>query len=68
MSALQVVETPEPSADPLVRRLDTMLAELAAAVADCGEVPDADRIDRLERLERLRATTCLLYTSPSPRD
>lgn len=66
MSALQVVETPEPSADPLVRRLDTMLAELAAAVADCGEVPDTDRIDRidrLERLERLRATTAALQAA-----
>jgi hypothetical protein len=40
---------------PVVARLDEVLAELAAMVADGSAVPDADRIDRLDRLERARA-------------
>jgi Domain of unknown function (DUF222) len=46
-----------------VARLDAVLAELAGAVADCGEVSDADRIDRIARLERLRAVTAALQAA-----
>lgn len=63
MSALQLVEGPPITADPLVRRLDEALAELASAVADDGDVPDADRIDRIARLEKLRAATAALQAA-----
>jgi len=56
MAALRVVEPGEArSSDPVVSRLDELLAELAAIVADGAPVADADRIDRLDRLERVRA-------------
>jgi hypothetical protein len=56
MSVVRVVEPIEPvelpSSDAVVARLDDLLAELAAVVADGSPVGDADRIDRLDRLER----------------
>ena len=64
MAALRVVEsagedfagpsTPV-SSDPLVVRLDRLLAEFQEAAADASPVSDAVRIDRMARLERLRA-------------
>jgi hypothetical protein len=62
MSAVQVVEVEEP-ADPLVARLDGLLAELGAAVADCTHASDAARIDRIARLEQLRAVTAALQAA-----
>src|SRR5215210_761945 len=56
MSALQAVEPVEGSSgDAVVARLDDLLVELAAIVADSSAAPDAARIDRLDRLERARA-------------
>jgi hypothetical protein len=63
MSAVQVVEAERPAADPLVARLDGLLAELGAAVADCTAVSDAARIDRIARLEQLRAVTAALQAA-----
>jgi hypothetical protein len=63
MSAVQVVEAEDPAADPLVARLDMLLAELGAAVADCTLASDAARIDRIARLEQLRAVTAALQTA-----
>jgi hypothetical protein len=63
MSAVQVVEAEEPAADPLVARLDGLLAELGGAVADCTLVSDAARIDRIARLEQLRAVTAALQAA-----
>jgi hypothetical protein len=63
MSAVQVVEAEEPAADPLVARLDGLLAELGAAVADCTPAGDAARIDRIARLEKLRAVTAALQAA-----
>jgi hypothetical protein len=51
----------------VVARLDGVLAELAAAVADCTPVADADRIDRIARLEQLRAATAALQVAESVR-
>ena len=42
--------------DGLVVRLDAMLADLAAAVADTTPASDADRIDRIARLEKLQSS------------
>jgi hypothetical protein len=74
MPAVQVVEATDwGSSDPLVCRIDAMLAELRAAVASCGartdfnDVADADRIDRLARLERLRGATAALQVAESVR-
>jgi hypothetical protein len=56
MSALQENEGTGPSAaDAVVVRLDEMLEELAAIVADSRPTSDAARIDRIARLEKLRA-------------
>ncbi len=51
----------------MVERLDEVLAELAAAVADCTPVADAARIDRIARLEQLRAATAALQAAESVR-
>lgn len=51
------------AADPLLRRLDATLAELAGAVADATQVRDAMRVDRIARLERLRAVTAALQAA-----
>ena len=66
MPALPVQPGP-PSPDPMVARLDEVLAELAAAVADCTPVADAARIDRIARLEQLRAATAALQVAESVR-
>jgi hypothetical protein len=63
MSAVQVVEADQPTIDPLVARLDGLLAELGAAVADCSLASDAARIDRIARLEKLRAVTAALQAA-----
>ncbi|HJY46501.1 MAG TPA: hypothetical protein VJ301_17920, partial [Propionibacteriaceae bacterium] len=63
MSAIQA----EPSSDGLVVRLDEMLADLAAAVADTTPASDADRIDRIARLEKLRAATAAVQAAESVR-
>jgi hypothetical protein len=63
MSALQVVEAEESAADPLVARLDRLLAELGAEVAAADEVDDATRIDRIARLEKLRSVTAALQAA-----
>ncbi|HEX8510174.1 MAG TPA: DUF222 domain-containing protein [Propionibacteriaceae bacterium] len=63
MSALQLVEDPPGTDDPLVARLDEVLAELEAQVADCTAVSDAHRIDRIARLEKLRAVTAALQAA-----
>jgi hypothetical protein len=63
MSAVQVVEAGEPATDPLVARLDGLLAELGAAVADGKPTCDAARIDRIARLEQLRAVTAALQAA-----
>jgi hypothetical protein len=64
MSALQ---TEPPSADAVAARLDEILEELAAVVADKTPVSDADRIDRIARLEKLRAVTAALQAAESVR-
>jgi len=55
------------SADAVVRRLDEVLAELAAIVADDTPLADAVRIDRLARLEKLRAVTAAAQGAESVR-
>ena len=68
MTALRVVEAGEASSgDPVVARLDDLLAELAALVADDSTVSDADRIDRLDRLERTRSTTAAVQVAETVR-
>lgn len=63
MAVLRVVEPAERvPPDPLVARLDALLAECAAAVSEARaavrvQVSDATRIERIARLERLRAAT-----------
>ena len=53
MSAFgEAPETEPPSADPVTVRLDEILDELAAVVADTTPVRDAARIDRIARLEK----------------
>ncbi|HWH99862.1 MAG TPA: hypothetical protein VNT27_05990, partial [Propionibacteriaceae bacterium] len=67
------VDRQDRSADPLCARLDGMLSELAAAVAECaglqdvGEVSDAERIDRIARLERLKAAAAAWQAAESVR-
>jgi hypothetical protein len=64
MSVLRVVEPVKPpSSDAVVARLDDLLAELAAVVAEGIPVPDADRIDRLDRLERVRAAVAAVQAA-----
>jgi hypothetical protein len=68
MSALQENEgTEPPAADAVVVRLDEMLDELAAIVADSRPISDAARIDRIARLEKLRAVTAALQAAESVR-
>ena len=66
MPALPVQPGPS-SPDPVVERLDEVLAELAAVVADCTPAADADRIDRLARLEKLRSVTAALQVAEAVR-
>ena len=67
MSASEPVEIDRPSASRFVGRLDEMLQELGAAVADCTPVSDVERIDRIARLEKLRAVTAALQAAESVR-
>jgi hypothetical protein len=68
MSAFgEAPETEPPSADPVTIRLDEILDELVAVVADTTPVRDAARIDRIARLEKLRAATAALQTAESVR-
>jgi hypothetical protein len=68
MSAFgEASETEPPSADPVTVRLDEILDELVAVVADTAPVRDAARIDRVARLEKLRAATAALQTAESVR-
>jgi Domain of unknown function (DUF222) len=73
MSAFgEAAETEPPTADPVTVRLDEILDELEAVVADNTPVRDAARIDRIARLEKLRAATADFRSpnrcgSPSPR-
>jgi hypothetical protein len=68
MSGLQEHEgTESPSADSVVTRLDQILEELAAMVADHSTASDAARIDRIARLERLRAVTAAVQAAESVR-
>ena len=60
-------ETEPASADPVTTRLDEILDELEAVVADNTPVADAARIDRIERLEKLRAATAALQAAESVR-
>jgi Domain of unknown function (DUF222) len=64
---MSAVQAESPAADVLVARLDEMLAELAAAVADTAAASDADRIDRIARLEKLRSATAALQAAESVR-
>jgi hypothetical protein len=48
-------------------RLDEVLDELAAVVADSTSVSDAARIDRIARLEKLRAVTAAVQAAESVR-
>jgi hypothetical protein len=56
-----------PAADAVTVRLDEILDELAAIVADNSAVSDAARIDRLARLEKLRAATAAAQAAESVR-
>jgi Domain of unknown function (DUF222) len=68
MSELQDHEAIEPSpADAVTVRLDQILEELAAIVADTSSVSDAVRIDRIARLEKLRAATAAVQVAESVR-
>jgi hypothetical protein len=68
MSELQDHEAIEPlAADAVTVRLDEILEELAAIVADPSTVSDAARIDRIARLEKLRAATAALQVAESVR-
>ena len=55
------------SSDPFVARLDDLLAELAAVVADDTPVTDAHRIDRLDRLERARSAVASVQVAETVR-
>jgi hypothetical protein len=68
MSAFGEASETEPrSVDPVTRRLDEILDQLAAVVADNTPVRDAARIDRIARLEKLRAATAALQVAKSVR-
>ena len=67
MSAFQDLEAEPPAADAVVGRLDEILDELAAVVADTTRASDASRIDRIARLEKLRAVTAALQAAESVR-
>jgi hypothetical protein len=65
MSALGEEAIGPAAADPFAARLDEILEELAAVVADTSAVADLARIDRLTRLEKLRAATAALQAAES---
>jgi hypothetical protein len=67
MSAFQDLEAEPAAADAVVGRLDGILDELAAVVADGTRASDAARIDRIARLEKLRAVTAALQAAESVR-
>jgi hypothetical protein len=68
MSELQDHEATEPPVmDAMAARLDQILEDFAAAVADDSTVLDAARIDRIARLEKLRAATAALQAAESVR-
>jgi hypothetical protein len=67
MSELQDHEAIGSAADAGTARLDEILEEFAAVVADSTPVADAARIDRIARLERLRAVTAALQVAESVR-
>jgi hypothetical protein len=68
MSAFgEAPETEPQSADPVTVRLDEILDELVAVVADNTLVRDAARVDRITRLEKLRAATAALQVAESVR-
>ena len=67
MSALQDLEGGRSAADAGGGRLDEILDELAAVVADSTRASDAARIDRIARLEKLRAVTAALQAAESVR-
>jgi hypothetical protein len=68
MSAFgEAPETGPLLADPVTARLDGILDELVAVVADNTPVRDAARIDRIARLEQLRAATAALQAAESVR-
>jgi Domain of unknown function (DUF222) len=64
---MSVLQAEPPSTDALVARLDAMLADLAAAVADNTLASDAVRIDRIALLEKLRAATAALQAAETVR-
>jgi hypothetical protein len=63
MSEPQDHEATEPPPDAVTARLDQILEDFAAAVADNSTVSDAARIDRIARLEKLRAATAALQAA-----
>jgi Domain of unknown function (DUF222)/HNH endonuclease len=67
MSEPQDHEATEPPPDAVTARLDQILEDFAAAVADNSTVSDAARIDRIARLEKLRAATAALQAAESVR-
>jgi Domain of unknown function (DUF222) len=68
MSELGDHEAAEPpAADAVTVRLDQILEELAAIVADTSAVSDTARIDRIARLVKLRAATAALQAAESVR-
>jgi hypothetical protein len=68
MSELGGHEAAEPpAADAVTVRLDQILEELAAIVADTSAVSDTARIDRIARLVKLRAATAALQAAESVR-
>jgi hypothetical protein len=64
---MSAVQAEPPSTDALVVRLDEVLANLAAAVADRTPASDAVRIDRIALLEKLRAVTAAAQAAESVR-
>jgi hypothetical protein len=67
MSGLQDHEAIELRSDAVTVRLNEILDEMAAIVADNSTVSDATRIDRIARLEKLRAATAASQVAESVR-
>jgi hypothetical protein len=67
MSELQDHQAIEPRSDAVTVRLNEILDEMAAIVADNSAVSDATRIDRIARLEKLRAATAASQVAESVR-
>jgi hypothetical protein len=66
MSVLRDDEALEqPPVDPLLGRLDQILVELAAIVADDSPTADSVRIDRIACLEKIRAVTAAAQAAES---